>query len=176
MVKILLLVALCAGPVYAQQSSTDALTAAGCGSENVEFQATRDKNAHPTPTPDPGKALVFLIGNTRGDTGVGVGKAVTRIGIDGQWVAANALGAYVSFAVEPGDHRLCINYQTVIKRQGHYFTAKSFTAVAGQTYYFRTRDAANPSPGQSVILQAMDPAEALVLIAKTGHSTFTQKK
>jgi hypothetical protein len=163
-------------PAHAQETSADALSAAGCGPDNIRFEAKGDKNSHPLPQPDPGKALIYFIGDTRGDTAKGVGLPVTRIGIDGQWVAANAMGSYVSFQVEPGDHRMCINFQTVIKSQGKYHTATSFTAVAGETYYFHDVDHPGAPADESVVVRQMDPAEALVLIAKAKFTTWQQKK
>jgi hypothetical protein len=166
-----------AAPVYAQDASATALTAAGCGPDNVKFEAKKDKNAHPLPTPDAGKAVVYLIGDTVSDTAKGIGMPVTRIGIDGKWVAASAMGSYITLQVDPGDHRLCISYQLVIKKtQSKLSAATSFTAVAAQTYYFRTVSPPAPPPNEPIDIVPMDPAEALVMIAKTGYSTFTQKK
>src|ERR1700675_535177 len=100
-----------------------------------------------------------------------MGTPPTRFGVDGSWVGANGYRSYFFFPVEPGDHRLCTSAQSKLQRVVNSSTAAiSFTANAGQGYYFRTKSRPNANVG--IELVPVDPAEAQVLIAATAFSTF----
>ena len=178
MLRIVLLTLLFAAPLFAQDSAQDALEAAGCGPNDVHFTVKTDKKQHPTAQPEAGKALVYVIGDTDGDHAVAaVGVAPARFGVDGTWVGANGLRSYFFFPVDPGDHRLCTNLQ--FRSQGRVkssTTARSFTAEAGQSYYFRTVTPLGGPSGLTTKLVEVDPAEAQVLIAAAAYSTFKVKK
>jgi hypothetical protein len=176
--RFLLLALVFAAPVYAQDSAAAALAAAGCGSQDIKFDAKSDRKAHPIATPDPDKAVVYVIGDTFNDNAaVHVGIPPTRIGVDGAWVAANARKSYVFFQVDHGDHRLCTDSQVIINSaQTKTTAATSFTAVAGQSYFFRTITPVHATSSEEVKLVLVDPAEGTLIIAKTAHSTFEQKQ
>lgn len=176
--RCLLLMVLFAAPVFAQDSSATALAAAGCGPADIKFEAKTDRNAHPIATPDTGKAMVYLIGDTWSDNvAVHIGTPPTRIGVDGTWVSANGYKSYSFFQVDPGNHRLCTDSQVIIKSvQKQTTAAMSFTAEAGQSYYFRTITPVGAASNEEVKIVPIDPAEALVMISRTAHSTFQQKK
>lgn len=176
--RFLVLAVLFAAPVYAQNSGDAMLIAAGCGSIDVKFEVKTDKNAHPMGTPDADKAMVYVIGDTLADNAaLHIGSAPTRIGIDGAWVAAIGYKSYVFFQVTPGDHRLCTDNQVIVKSAEKKSTAAaSFTAAAGQSYYFHTVTPIGAPSTEQIQIEPMDPAAALVLIAKISHSTFEQKK
>jgi hypothetical protein len=178
MLRIALLTLLFAAPLFAQESAQDALEAAGCGANDVHFSVKTDKKQHPTAQPAAGKAMVYVIGDTWADhVAVHIGTPPNRFGVDGAWVGANGYHAYFFFPVDPGDHRLCTNMQSKLQRQVQSSTAaRSFTAEAGQSYYFRTvTPVAGPSGGPTKIVP-VDPAEAQVLIAAASYSTFQVKK
>jgi hypothetical protein len=72
---------------------------------------------------------------------------------------------------------LCTDSQVIIKSvQKQTTAATSFTAEAGQSYYFRTVTPVGATSNEQVAIEQMDPAQALVMISRTSHSTFTQKK
>ena len=76
--------------------------------------------------------------------------------------------------MDPGDHRLCTNMQSKLKRQVNASTAAaSFTAEAGQSYYFRTKTQMDSGRIQLV---PVDPAEAQILLANASFSKFQIKK
>jgi hypothetical protein len=178
MLRIILLTLLFAAPVFAQDSAQDALEAAGCGANDVHFSVKTDKKQHPTGQPEAGKALVYVIGDTWADhVALHVGTPPNRFGVDGTWVGANGYHGYFFFPVDPGDHRLCTNMQSKLQRQvKSTTTALSFTAEAGQSYYFRTvTPVAGPSGGPTEIVE-VDPAEAQVLIAQASYSNFKVNK
>jgi hypothetical protein len=62
-----------------------------------------------------------------------------RIASDGAWVGANHHNSYFSFAVDPGEHHLCANWQSRIARLSQIVGLVHFTAEVGKVYYFRTR-------------------------------------
>jgi len=174
MLKTALVALLFASPALAQDSAANALAAAGCGSNEVHFDVKTDKKQHPTAQPDAGKALVYVIGDSWSDhVAVHIETPPTRFGVDGTWVGANGYRSYFFFPVEPGDHRLCTNVQSILKGQVKSSTAAtSFTAEAGRTYYFRTKTPDRPVAGEELKLVPVDPAEAQVLIAAASFSTF----
>jgi hypothetical protein len=176
--RIVLLTLLFSFPVLAQDSAANALEAAGCGPNNVHFDVKTDTKQHPKAQPEAGKALVYVIGDTWGDhVAVHIGTPPTRFGVDGTWVGANGYRSYFFFPVDPGDHRLCTNMQSKLQRVVQSSTAaRSFTAEAGQAYYFRTETpVAGPSGGVTKIAP-VDPAEAQVLIAAASYSRFRLHK
>jgi hypothetical protein len=179
MLRIAFLTFLCASPVLAQDTAQAALSAAGCGANDVQFDVKTDKKQHPTAQPDAGKALVYVIGDSWFDNvAIHIGTPPTRFGLDGKWVGANGYKSYFFFQVEPGDHRLCTNIQSSSQRKVQSFTAAaSFTAEAGKFYYFRTKSPDRSDSGEGGLkLVPVDPAEAQVLLAATAFSTFHLKK
>jgi hypothetical protein len=161
--KSMLAVLLFVTPLFAQGPAKDqaeiALTAAGCGPSQVMFDLAVDRNQHPLTQPQAGKALVYVINSVA---------LPMKIGLDGSWVGANRSGSYFSFSVDPGDHRLCMSEQGDHK-QG---SAASFTATAGQAYYFRST--LKQSTGWE--LKMIDPAKGLFLIASSTLSTSHPRK
>jgi hypothetical protein len=177
MLRTVLLLMLFAYPVLAQDPAVNALQAAGCGPNNIHFVVRTDKKQHPTAEPEPGKALVYVIGDTWGDhVPIHIGTPPTRFGIDGTWVGANGYRSYFSFSVDPGDHHMCTNMQAMIQREVKSSTAAaSFTAEVGKSYYFRTvTPVAGPSGGRTELVP-VDPAEGQLLIAASAFSTFHLK-
>jgi hypothetical protein len=67
------------------------------------------------------------------------GCALTKVGLDGTWVGANQGSSYFFFTAEPGEHHLCVNWQSRLKIKSRAFAMTSVTAEAGKIYYFRSR-------------------------------------
>jgi hypothetical protein len=178
MLRTALVALLFASPAFAQDTAAIALAAAGCGTNDVRFDVKTDKKQHPTAQPDAGKALVYVIGDSYLDhVAAHIGTPPTRFGVDGTWVGANGYRSYFFFSVEPGDHRLCTNIQSILQRQVKSSTAAiSFTAEAGKTYYFRTKTPDGQESGAELRLVPVDPAEAQALISGAAFSTFHRKK
>jgi hypothetical protein len=63
----------------------------------------------------------------------------TKVAVDGAWIGANHHNSYLSFAVDPGEHHLCANWQSHIGRMSRVVGLSHFTAEAGKVYFFRTR-------------------------------------
>jgi hypothetical protein len=180
MTRILLGVLLFAMPMIAHgQDAQDAATlarAAGCGPSNVEFNVKTDKNPHPAAQQETNKALVYVFGTVKLDSGLVFGNITVRIGLDGDWMGANHGDSYFYFAVDPGDHHICAQWQSRFERFSKLASAASLTAQAGQVYYFRAiADARSNEPG-AIRLEPLDPAEALLLTASSAYSTSHPKK
>lgn len=175
MVRTMLFVLLLAFPVFAQDATTAGLAAAGAG--RMKFTSTC-KQTRNTAQPEAGKALVYLIGDSWADhVAVHIGDPPRRFGVDGTWVGANGYRSYFFFPVDPGDHRLCTNMQSKLQSVVKSSTAaRSFTAEAGKSYYFRTKTPDRPVAGEELELVPVDPAEAQVLLAGAAFSTFSLKK
>jgi hypothetical protein len=180
MAKIFLGILLLAVPVIARgQGAQDAATlarAAGCGPSSVEFNVKTDKNQHPAAEPEAGKALVYVFDTVKLDPGLVIGTVTLRVGLDGSWVGANHGDSYFYFPVDPGDHRICAQWQSSFERLSKLASAISLTAEAGQVYYFRAIADARSHDRGAVRLEALDPAEALLLTAASAYSTSHPKK
>ena len=174
MKKSMLAVLLFVTPVFAQKPPQNqaavVLNAAGCGPNEVQFDVTTDKHQHPTAQPEAGKALIYLIGD------VLFGRPTTRVGIDGVWVGANHGESYFFFPVEPGDHHLCINWQSSFKKISRLGSAVSFTAEAGKIYYYRIASDEKKEHELGLTLELLDPAKGEFLISSSAFSTSHPKK
>jgi len=144
-----------------------------CGPANVKYEAKQDALQHPTPEPQAGNALVYVVQD------IGELKcsscALTRIGVDGAWVGANQGSSYLFFTVAPGVHHVCLNWQSVFSSRSRAYAFASFTAESGSVYYFRARI----FPGHydySFDLDPLDPDQGKYLVASSAYSASHPKK
>jgi hypothetical protein len=176
-VGIALVSALFALPALSQDQAAVARTAAGCGPSEVQFDVKTDKKQHPVAQPEAGKALVYVIEAEKSDRGVfKIGAVTTRVGLDGAWVGANHGASYFYFAVEPGEHRLCTDWQSSFKSLSKLGSAVTFTAEAGKVYYFRAEIDETKDHPLAVKLQLIDQAEAQFLISSSSLSSSHPKE
>jgi hypothetical protein len=177
LLKIVLVAIFVASPAFAQDQTPAGLQAAGCGPNETTFNVEIDKKVHTTGQPADGKALVYVFADEVGDNAkLVVGPAITRIGVDGQWMGAFKLKSYLYFSVDGGDHRLCVSLQSDLKsRREKYAAATTFTAESGKAYYFRTMTPVHPQPDNLVKIVPVDPAQAQLMIARAALSTSKPK-
>jgi len=166
---IMLLVLVCAAPVYGQNATTDFRTGAGCGPQKTQYDVTLEIPDRGVIAPSPGKARVYVI-EIVGANNAGV---TTRVGVDGIWMGANTGRGYASFEVDPGNHNICADWQSIQKTRQQDGGAMVMRAEAGRTYYFVV----------SVLVQALDfnltevdEAEGQWLLSISQKSAWTQKK
>ena len=179
MKRFVLLLLVCAAPVIAQDRSADLRAAAGCGPAATEFSVKVDKNRHAVSQPQPGKALVYVIAQENPDDSYNIGDITTRVGLDGSWVGANYGASYLSFPLAPGEHHVCVDWQSSLASRQQLSGAAEFTAEAGKTYYFRTRILPSGISGgrsEGLWFKQVDAAEGLLLLSKAGQSTWKEKK
>lgn len=169
----------------AKDNSATLREAAGCGSNEVKFAVKRDAHVHPTGTPEPGKALVYVFGDSELDnTAIHLGGLITRVGVDGAWAGAYEYKSYAYFTVDPGEHRLCTSQQSSLKSRAANASAITFVAGEGKVYYFRTQptptamaqSSVSGVPNGHVELAAVDPAQAQLMIPKWAYSTSQPRK
>jgi hypothetical protein len=177
MIKTLIVVLLFAGPVWAQEQTPDALAAAGCGPNKVEFEVKKDKNQHPMGQVEPGKALVYVFGDERRDANVSyLGGTTVRLGVDGAWIGATQYQSYFFFPVAAGEHRMCAGWQSNITRIANVRTAASFSVQAGEVYYFRVVSERREKREPAIKIEPLDSAEGALLISSSALSTSKTKK
>src|ERR1017187_2709787 len=165
---------------WAQENS------AACGPDQTKFKVKREAHSHPAGAPRPGKALVYVFGDSELDnTAISIGALNTRVGVDGQWVGAYGSKSYIYFSVAPGEHRLCTSQQSSFKsRRDNNASAITFTAEQGKVYYFRTQPSPTSLaestttgvPNGRVELAALDPVHKQLMIPKWAYSTSQPKK
>ena len=126
-----------ATPALAQDQAAVAAAEAACGPKGVMFDAKQDPAQHPVAQPEAGKAVVYIV-QEMGEVGC-KGCALTKVGLDGAWVGANQGSSYFFFSTEPGEHHLCVNWQSRLEIRSRAFAVANFMAEAGKIYYFRTR-------------------------------------
>jgi hypothetical protein len=131
--KYILLALALAVPALAQDQSADLRTAAGCGPVKTQFDVKTDKNQHAVAQPESGNALAYVIVEEQRDPhAMQIGDVTTRVGLDGNWVAANHGQSYISFGVDTGAHRLCTDWQSRLKAEQKLSAAADLVAEAAR--------------------------------------------
>jgi hypothetical protein len=162
-----------------------AAESSACGPSSTTFAVSPDADQHPTPQPDSDKALVFVVedlGQCADCYSAGsplavsdVSDAVTKVGADGVWVGANKGKSHFFFTTTPGEHHLCVNWQSRLSERAQAFAMASLTAEAGKVYYFRSR----LFPGRADFSFDLDPVnrdEGKFLVAAAAYSVSHPKK
>jgi hypothetical protein len=90
--------------------------------------------------------------------------------LDGSWQGANHGDSFLLLSVDPGEHHICVDWQSSLRALAKAGSAVTLTAEVGKTYYLRaTVDTRQKYPA-SVVLEAVDPAEGQLLISKSSLS------
>jgi hypothetical protein len=165
---VFLLAFLLASPALAQDNPMSAASRFACGPGNVEFTAAKSKDPRPMAQPEAGKALVYVIAVKS--------LGLVRVGLDGAWVGAVNDTSSVSFAVDPGEHHLCANWQSRMKDDPATFAFRSFTAESGKVYYFKTTVNSDETRMLLVKLQTLNNEEGGFLAAAAAVSISHPKK
>jgi hypothetical protein len=129
-------------PTIRAQGKIDDL--GGCGADATKFkvQGAEVNSATYKPDPPPGEkeARVFLVQDSGGQVNCfHLGCITSRAGLDGVWIGANQGDSYFSFVVTPGEHHLCVNWQSKFGNESSHHALANFQADAGKNYYFRVR-------------------------------------
>ncbi|WP_420238649.1 hypothetical protein ACOBR2_03320 [Telmatobacter bradus] len=139
-------------PLWAQTPTS------GCGDVATQYTTSHDPGLHPAPTAK-GQVRIFYIED---DDVKGFIKPTMRIGLDGQWVGAAEGRSYFFIYVNPGPHKLCINWQNpdlFIHKQKPPQAELEFTAKEGETYYFIGEGDFHGVGRTSITLDPMKTAE-----------------
>lgn len=114
-----------------------------CGSDQVKFDVKVKTPPDGKPSPDitppaPGKAQIIFI-ETMNSEGLHLTTPTTRFGVDGAWVGANKGNSRFAVDVTPGEHNVCVNWQSNFDDQSDKFGLDTFTAEAGKIYYYEVK-------------------------------------
>lgn len=174
--KYLVLALLLAAPLYAQDQSVDLRAAAGCGPANIKFDVKTDKKQHAVAQPDSGKALVYVFSEYISDPhSQTIGHMTTRVGLDGSWMGASHESSYLYFSVQPGEHHLCSDAQSIFASK-NLNAAADLSAEPGKIYYYRVAVKDNKVEPLHMTMNPIDDAEGLLLLSKSALSTSQPKK
>ena len=156
-----------------------------CGPKETAFTVNTNGADHPTPSPDPDKALVFVIedlgqcvecdSTSSPFRTANVNQAIVKVGADGSWIGAEKGNSYLFFSISPGEHHLCVNWQSRVAERAHAFALSSLNAEAGKIYYYRAR----LFPGRddfSFDLDLLNADEGKFLVASSAFSNSRAKK
>ena len=173
--KTLVAVMLFAVYGFAQQSSTPPQFHEACGPLKVNFETSISTSRPPT-QPEPGKALVFVAEDFQ-TIGATVGAPTFKIGLDGAWAGATHGSSYLVFSVDPGEHHLCVRWQSHVGWVSRLVSFARLTAEPGKTYYFRARSMSSSSSGTMYLdLDPIDPDEGQYMVASSPLITPHEKK
>jgi hypothetical protein len=149
----------------------------GPASEKFELKTTPN-TSQPDPAPVPGKALVYFVQDDR--YFLSRPRPTVKWGIDGAWVGATRSNTYFPLVVDPGEHHLCVQWQTaVIVSESRQTAVAHFNAEPGRVYYFRAQNLYlrdRDFSTAAVNLEPVDSDEGALLASQSGLSIATLKK
>ena len=161
----------------AQDQTSAARAAAGCGPAETQFNVKTDKKQHPMMQPEAGKALVYVFEDEKHENETfRIGAVTIRVGLDGKWMGANHGDSYFSFAADPGEHRLCTDWQSSLKRLSKLGSAVTINVEAGKIYYYRAQVDERKEHPPAVVLEPIDNAQGQFLISSHALSSFRMKE
>lgn len=173
--KTLVAVMLLAAYGLAQQSSTPPAFHEACGPRQMKFD-TSTSTARPQAQPEPGKALVYVVEDLP-TVGATIGAPTFKIGLDGAWMGATHGSSYLFFSVNPGEHHMCLRWQSHLEMISRLVSFARLTAESDKTYYFRARAISSSSPPTLYLdLDPIDPDEGQYLVASSPLSASQAKK
>jgi len=118
----------------------------------VKFDVTTAEGQTAPATTEAGKAQIILSKRkTKGSRWLAM--RTIRFGMDGAWVGANNGNSYFALTVDPGVHHLCASWQSSLGTFKKNIDLTSFTAEAGQVYYF----AAAVAVGRDIVTFGLTP-------------------
>jgi hypothetical protein len=111
-----------------------------CGNDKVQFDVKTQKNQPAPAPPQEGKAqIVFIEAMDKNLACWTCGSPTSRYGLDGAWAGATQGNSYFTVDVAPGEHHLCMDWQSAFGRLRQKIGMAEFTAEAGKTYYFEAK-------------------------------------
>ena len=160
----------CSCCAFAQDKRAISAAEVGCGPQDAKFEVKTDESQHPTPRPEDGKALIYVVAD---------GHLTTLFGFDEKWVGAvnggiNG-GRYFFVPIDPGEHHVCAMLQSFRPdRSRPRVSVHSLKTEPGGIYYFRTR-LVGISTGFVLQLDQVDPDEGRWFVAWSKFSTSHPK-
>jgi len=170
--RIIAAIFLLISAAFGQAASAITGATAACGPLKSQFQQQPENTAWPDAKAGTDKALVYVVEDQRQ---LGSGAITVKVGMDGAWIGANQNNTYVSAAVPPGEHHLCVNWQSHLSELNRQFSLAHFTAEGGKTYYFRVRVVTAEYYG-SVDLEPVDSDEGQYLVTLAPPNRLYEKR
>jgi hypothetical protein len=169
---------------FAQDQTAIVAAQSACGAKTVNFDAKQDPIQHPTLQPEPDRAAVYVIEDLGQCPDCGrvsisptdIDDAVVKVGMDGGWIGATRGNSYLSISAEPGEHHMCLNWQSSLAERSRAFAMINFTAEAGKIYYFRARLFPGGNGDYSFDLDLVNSDQGKYLVASTAFSVSHPKK
>jgi hypothetical protein len=173
--RIILAILLFSVPAFAQNAPPAPVNAAAVCSNlpNTIFEVKTDNGQHAA-QPVAGKALVYFL---QDDTNyIARPRPTTRLAMDGSWLGATHSDSYFYFSVAPGEHHLCVTWQSGGFDPASEVAATHFTAEAGQVYYFRVQNGSLQDGTKTIEFGPLDSDEGQLLINRYAFSSSSAKK
>jgi hypothetical protein len=150
--------------VSPQKSDAKALEARACGTSDneVNYDVKTDKDHHPTPDPEPGKALVYIY-----RSGLLAGAVQAKAAIDGKWIGANLGNNYFFVQLASGEHHICSKAENN--------SILTIDVEAGKTYYVRQEISIGTTKARNFAV-LMDDEKGKKEMDKCHPSISTEKK
>jgi len=159
----------------ADPAAPAAAVKAACGPGDVKFNVRSSEGRQTAPQPEPGKAIVYVVGEYE-RPGNELATPTVRVGLDGSWVGANRGTSHLFFPVEAGEHHLCSDWQSMPFWIHVQSSLASLTAEPGQTYYFRARIMESSPSVWTLDLEPVNSDEGRLLLATSPLSDSRPKK
>jgi len=147
---------------FGQDKAAIAAAEAGCGPDDLEFSVTTDESQHPAPTPENGKALIYVVQKATG---------TFKFGADGKWLGALKGGTYFYASVEPGEHHLCVKGHLPLWKGA---ALHGLNAKAGETHYFFI-NLVSGGGYLELFFTEVDPDQGKELVARSKFSSSHPK-
>ncbi len=161
-----LLIVSCAS---AQNTLTVKQAEAACGDFSVNFHVKKHHTYGAVPPVQKGKARIYVFENFGGIYGPftgAYGGPTIRVGMDGQWIGADKGASYLHFPATPGEHHLCVNWQSVFVGLNSLIWLTNVNVQADQTYYFLVVPTQDTRNSGLLRLRPLDSDEAQLLLAE----------
>jgi hypothetical protein len=161
--------------LLADDAPSSALKTA-CGPDQIKFSVKSAGQDATDAKPEPGKAVVYVIEEFDHAPNEW-GRPTVRVGLDGSWVGANRGTSHISFSVDPGEHHICVDWQSRPFTMPILSVAGSSLSVEpGNTYFFRAHIVQHEGTPWTFGLDAVNADEGRILVAHSPRSTFHQNK
>ena len=120
--KVALALVLIAAGAVAQNPAELETARSACGPAATNFSVKTDTALPAAPQSDPNKAVIYVIEDlgqctdcapSRSPLNYGnINSAVTKVGMDGNWIGANKGNSNFVASIDPGEHHFCVNWQS----------------------------------------------------------------
>jgi len=161
MFAVILLAAISAGPMAVAEDK-DVDKVAACGTTEINFTAQTDKKQHPTPQPEAGQSMVYVLRPSI------MGAAVqTKLAINGEWKGVNRGNTYFYFTATPGEHLFCSKAENT--------SLLRLTLEPGKTYFIQQKVKMGAMKARNE-LAVMTEEEGRQKLEKLNLSVFEEKR